>query len=217
MALDNGQNCHGLWRHIVSDPPDLDPGVCCTDPDVWLTSNAWAVAGMTRVLSTILKWQPPTDSPTSHAEYSNFRGASKATLIDLVASVLQGTVSQARDRETSLLKNYLDGQSHRSAPWAYGDAAGAALMASTVYRLAVVLPEIYAVPPWLSWADQNLRAVAKHIGQDDGVSAVADVGHVPSKSPVNQTSEGQIMTTLMYSAWRECVARLRGCQSLQQR
>ncbi|KAJ9609739.1 hypothetical protein H2200_006067 [Cladophialophora chaetospira] len=205
IALEDGQSCRGLWRHIVSDPPNLEPGVCCTDPDVWLTSSAWAVAGMTRVLATITHWQPPPKSSLSQPEYIKFQATSRTTLINLIASMLQCTRNQARDEGSDLLKNYLDGVSHQSAAWAYGDAAGTALMAAAVYRLAVLLPETYGVPLWLKWADQSRRAVARHIDENGVVSPVADVGHVPSKSPAKRTSEGQSMVVLMFSAWRNCV------------
>ncbi|OCT52123.1 glycosyl hydrolase family 88 [Cladophialophora carrionii] len=204
IELENGENCHGLWRHIVSDPPDFESGVCCSDPDVWLTSNAWAVAGMTRVLATILKWQPPRNSPIGQTEYNEFRTKSRVVLADLIESMLQCTMAQAEDEESGLLKNYLDGPSHRSAAWAYGDAAGTALMASAMYRLAVLLPEAYGGPTAMGWAERNRRAVARHVHSGGRVGPVADVGHVPSKSPVSQTSEGQSMVILMYSAWRAC-------------
>ncbi|EXJ59084.1 hypothetical protein A1O7_06515 [Cladophialophora yegresii CBS 114405] len=204
IELENGETCRGLWRHIVSDPPDLELGVCCSDPDVWLTSNAWAVAGMTRVLATILKWKPPPNSPVGQTEYDKFKANSRVVLADLIASMLQCTMAQAEDEGSGLLKNYLDGSSHRSAAWAYGDAAGTALMASAMYRLAVLLPETYGGSNAMEWAERNRRAVARHVHSGGRVSPVADVGHVPSKSPVSQTSEGQSMVLLMYSAWRAC-------------
>ncbi|OAP60893.1 hypothetical protein AYL99_05895 [Fonsecaea erecta] len=202
ISLEDGRTCHGLWRHIVSEPTQLEPGICCSDPDVWLTSNAWAVAGMTRVLATILKWQPPPGSPI---QYDEFRARSTTALTDIIDGMLKCTMNQSRDEKSGLLKNYLDGPSHPTSAWAYGDAAGTALMASAVYRLAVLLPEVYGTPSFLDWAEQNRHAVARHISQDGRVGPVADVGHVPSQSPVNQTSEGQSMAILMYSAWRDCL------------
>ncbi len=205
ITIANGRECVGLWRHIVSDPERLKPGVCCSDPYVWLTSNAWAIAGMTRVLATISKWQPPPVSLISQSEYDEFRTKSRTILTSLIASMLECTMEQARDMGSGLLKNYLDGLSHRSAAWAYGDAAGTALVASAVYRLAVLLPDTYGASSWLCWADRNRRAVARHVDRDGKVSPVADVGNVPSKRPVDETSEGQSMVVLMYSAWRDCL------------
>lgn len=37
----------GLWRHIVMGPSGQDPGY-------WATGNAWAAAGMLRVMSTLM-------------------------------------------------------------------------------------------------------------------------------------------------------------------
>ena len=37
VTLFNGSSCFGLWKHIVSQPAQLEPAVCCSDPDVWLT------------------------------------------------------------------------------------------------------------------------------------------------------------------------------------
>jgi rhamnogalacturonyl hydrolase YesR len=206
ITFSNGKSCSGLWRHIVSDPRKLEPGVCCSDSDVWLTSNAWAVAGMTRVLATIWRWQPPAAATTNPIELDQFKRDSTASLMDLVSAMLQCTMEQEKDWETGLLKNYLDGSSHRSAAWAYGDAAGTALMASAVYRLAVLLPERYDTSTLLRWADENRVAVARHVRTDGTVTPVADVGHVPSRVAIQQTSEGQSMVILMYSAWRDCVA-----------
>ncbi|KAH0844595.1 glycosyl hydrolase family 88 [Fonsecaea pedrosoi] len=206
ISLQDGQNCHGLWRHIVSEPSQLEPGICCTDPNVWLTSNAWAVAGMARVLATILRWQPPSNSAIERLQYLEFRVRSTKALTGIIDDMLKCTMAQSRDEKSGLLKNYLDGPSHRPSLWAYGDAAGTALMASAVYRLAVLLPEVYGRPRFLDWAELNRHAVAQHINQDGSVDPVADVDHVPSTSPVNQTSEGQSMAILMYSAWRDCMA-----------
>ncbi|EEB99762.1 hypothetical protein MPER_00478, partial [Moniliophthora perniciosa FA553] len=48
-----------LWRHIVGN---LHP-----DPGVWSTGNAWAAAGMTRVLATVL--HAPCISPQQRAQW----------------------------------------------------------------------------------------------------------------------------------------------------
>ncbi|KIX04659.1 uncharacterized protein Z518_05529 [Rhinocladiella mackenziei CBS 650.93] len=140
ISLEDGQLCQGLWRHIVSDPAELTPGTCCSDPDVWLTSNAWAIAGITRVLAIILNWQRPDGSPLRQSEHTSFVDRSRSILIKIVMSMLNCTMKQPPDQKSGLLENYLDGPSHPSAEYAYGDTAGTALMISAVYRLAVLLP-----------------------------------------------------------------------------
>ena len=37
ITLSSGASCAGLWKHIVSQPAELEPDVCCSDPYVWLT------------------------------------------------------------------------------------------------------------------------------------------------------------------------------------
>lgn len=204
ITLETGQTCHGLWRHIVSDPAVLPDGKCCNDPNVWLTSNAWAVAGMTRVLATISKWRPPLESPISAAN-ARFLDEGTKGLLDILTSMLECTMGQARDSASGLLENYLDGPSHLPARYAFGDTAGTALMAAAVYRLAVLFPEMFATPLFLDWADTNWLAVSKHVDRDGTAGPVADVSHVPSEVSVPRTSEGQSMVLLMYSARRGCL------------
>lgn len=206
ISLEDGRTCRGLWRHIMSDPAELEQGVCCSDPDVWLTSNAWAFAGITRVLATIQKWRPRLDSSVSLADYKDFSDTNRMALMKILASMLHCTMVQARDEQSGLLKNYLDGPAHRSAAYAYGDTAGTALMAASVYRLAVLSPHVFGSPLFLAWAEASRQAVAAHVNIDGRAGPVADVSHIPSRNAVEQTSEGQSMVVLMYSAWRDCVS-----------
>lgn len=199
----NGATCKGLWMHIASHPVKLPQDVCCTDPNVWLTSNAWAVAGITRVLATLVKWNPP-QTIQENFDYNQFLLEKTHILVSILLEMLNCVMDQTRDHDSGLLKNYLDGRWYKHAPYPYGDAAGTALMASAVYRLAVLLPETFATPGYLDWADTNRRAVSSHIGSQGRVGPVADVSHVPSRGPKRHTSEGQSMVVLMFSAWRDC-------------
>jgi rhamnogalacturonyl hydrolase YesR len=206
ITLGSGITCKGPWRHIVSDPPMLSTHECCTDPHVWLTSNAWAAAGMTRVLEILEKWRPPLTASVDNNAYQDFRSRSKAILAGQLLSMLQCIRQQDRS-ESGLLRNYLDGEASRSRAWAYGETAGTALVTSVVYRLAVLLPKEYSrkKEPWLAWAEGLRRSVVDHVDRDGKVGPVADVSHVPSEKTVGQTSEGQSMAVLMHSAWRDCV------------
>lgn len=163
------------------------------------------MAGITRVLATISKWRPPLESLISAADYAQFLDEGTKRLLDILTAMLECTMSQARDSGSDLLKNYLDGPSHLTARYAFGDTAGTALMAAAVYRLAVLFPEMFATPLFLDWADTNWLAVSKHVDRDGTAGPVADVSHVPSEVPVPWTSEGQSMVLLMYSACRDCL------------
>ena len=161
---------------------------------------------MTRVLATISGWHPPDDSLIELDAYQQFVAESSNSLIRLLTKLLDCLMSQSRDEKSSLLKNYLDGEGSPSAQWAFGDAAGTALITSAIYRLAVLVPEQFGTPEYLDWANSNLEAVAKHVDGDGKVSPVASVDGVPSKHAVEQTSEGQSMVILMYAAWRDCAS-----------
>ena len=213
IMLANGSSCEGLWRHIVSQPAQLEPSTCCSDPEVWLTSNAWALAGMTRVLATLLKWQLPTETDVDREAFAAFVADSKRSLMSIIIRMLHCLMAQTKDTQTGLLKNYLDGTQHPSSQECqFGDAAGTALVASAVYRLAVLLPEVFSEYGMLAWADANYWAVARCVSENGTVSPVASVDGVPSKVAAGKTSEGQSMTVLMYAARRECL-RVGVCRS----
>jgi hypothetical protein len=166
------------------------------------SSNAWAIAGMTRVLTTLFRWTPPPDS-IDGSLYVDFQQHYTAELTQLLQNMLNCLIAQDRDPKSGLIKNYLDGEGHRSSAWAYGDAAGTSMVTSAVYRLAVLLPDIFDLPEYTIWADMNAKAVAEHVHPDGRVGPVALVTSVPSKSPSNHTSEGQSMAILLNAAHRD--------------
>ena len=160
---------------------------------------------MTRVLATISRWRPPDDSLVHLGNYQHFVFDSTDSLMRLLTRMLDCLISQSRDADSDLLKNYLDGEEGPSAEWAFGDAAGTALVTSAIYRLAVLVPEQLGTPEYLDWAHRNFEAVAKHMDERGRVSPVASVDGVPSKHAAEQISEGQSMVILMYAAQRDCV------------
>ncbi|KAK5091731.1 hypothetical protein LTR05_001916 [Lithohypha guttulata] len=193
----------GLWRHIVSQPRDVGQGECCHDEAFWLTGNAWALAGITRVLGVIERWEAPRSTAktlNSQIKSDKWR-ASTELLKGMVSEMLSSLVSQNLDT-SALLKNYLNTPGSEATQWAFGDAAGSALVASSVYRLA----QLGALndPGMLSWADQLYDVVAKHISADGLLRSVATMRDVPSRYPVNATSEGQSFAIMMYAARRDC-------------
>ena len=162
-------------------------------------SNAWAVAGMTRVLATILKWDPPSNVHGGN-EYKSFVQEAVSTLIKIIENMLGCMVAQPRDKASGLLKNYLDGEEQASAEYAFGDAAGTSLVTAAIYRLMVLFPNKFLNHQWLSWAEANLNAVGKHVHRNGRVGPVASIEGVPSKHPEDETSEGQSMALLLYAA-----------------
>ncbi|KAL5512387.1 hypothetical protein ACEPAG_3379 [Sanghuangporus baumii] len=107
-----GDDDHRLWRHVVLGSDFQDPGF-------WSTGNGWAAAGMLRVLGTI--------------QNSQYRNAMKGEVRDLrnwVNEIHDGMYLYMRD--DGLFHNYANDSS------SFADAASAALLASTVYRHALL-------------------------------------------------------------------------------
>ena len=158
---------------------------------------------MTRILATVKSWVSTRASYS--LEDSSFAQDAVSSLAAIIENMMACMLAQARDEVSGLLKNYLDGHDHQSAPRAFGDAAGTALVTSAIYRLAVLLPDTFMKEPYLSWADKNLQAVARHVHEDGRVGPVASINGVPSTHAVDETSEGQSMALLLYSARRDFV------------
>jgi hypothetical protein len=64
---------------------------------------------MTRVLATIMKWSLSSESVDNLPLYRRFAIDAEARLLDLVTRVLRCLMTCPRDKDTDLLKNYLDG------------------------------------------------------------------------------------------------------------
>lgn len=159
---------------------------------------------MTRVLATLLAKQ--STGLRSWLDNGSFVVDDDIrSLTEILESMLECMIAQSRDVHSGLLRNYLDGEKHQSAAWAFGDAAGTSLVTAAVYRLAVLLPEAFMKRGYLLWADQNIQAVAKHVHEDGRVGPVAQINGVPSTKAVEATSEGQSMALLLYAARRDFV------------
>ncbi|GBE85574.1 hypothetical protein SCP_0800910 [Sparassis crispa] len=127
-----------LWRHIVLGNQ--------TDAGHWSTGNAWAAAGMVRVLGTI--------------QHSAYAGSMRSQTNDLVAWV--GEIHKGmytRQQASGLFTNYADEGS------TFEDASSAALLASTVYRLALLAD----VGTYISHAER--ARVALSAAGDNGISS----------------------------------------------
>ncbi|KAF8327089.1 hypothetical protein F5887DRAFT_1064882 [Amanita rubescens] len=182
----------GAWTHIVG-PEDSDPGL-------WSTGNAWAAAGMTRVLATVIK------APVAQSN-GVWQGQAVAELSQYIQEIL-GAAMQAPTQD-GLLSNYWNQDD-------FGEISGTSLLAYVAYRMAVLQPTGLSqqqVSDYVSWADQ----VRKTLGGTDsqGNPHVTSTGVVtPAVNPYDSLSstplttgspEGQSFVVLMYAAWRDCV------------
>ena len=109
----------GLWRHVYG-PRDEDSGF-------WSTGCGWAAMGMARTAATIRNWSPA-------ASREKARGWN--ILVTWVKEIVDAVIASDDDK-SGLLRNYLDDTDY------FGDTSGSALMAATVYRMAVLEPNMF--------------------------------------------------------------------------
>ncbi|KAJ6567249.1 hypothetical protein DFH09DRAFT_918766 [Mycena vulgaris] len=175
----------GVWEHIIG-PQNQDTGL-------WSTGNAWAAAGMARVLATIMK------API--AASAGWRGDAIADLTRWIQEIIDGAMGFSTD--TGLLRNYLDdtsGDGH-----GFGEISGSSMLAAVAYRMVILRPFDFG-QKYISWADGIRRTMALHI-TSNGIAT-------PAVNPLNWgdtvpftagSPEGNNFVVLMYAAWRDCV------------
>ncbi|KAF9446020.1 hypothetical protein P691DRAFT_795008 [Macrolepiota fuliginosa MF-IS2] len=188
----------GLWEHIIG-PNSPDHGL-------WSTGNAWAAAGMTRVLATVKK--APKSLFTS-AKDAQWKGDAIDSLTTWIKEILDGAIDSPQ--ESGLLRNYLDdvsGDGH-----GFGEISGSSLLASVAYRMAVLRPDVFVNPyggngKYLDFAE-GIRTV---LGQDDHITsngtatpAVNPLGWGDTTPFTAGSPEGQNFVVLLYVAWRDCI------------
>ncbi|GAA5912382.1 hypothetical protein JCM6882_002576 [Rhodosporidiobolus microsporus] len=120
LRADSGSG-QGLWRHIyVPSGGTTDEA----DPGLWATGNAWAAAGMLRVVASLINadedWEDDFESQAGD-------------LAGWVREIVEA--SWALPRRNGLLHNYLNETS------SFADAASTALMVASTYRLAALASE----------------------------------------------------------------------------
>jgi len=187
-------NASNLWRHVV-----MGNG---TDPGHWSTGNAWAAAGMLRVLGTI-----------KNSQYANTMKNEQTDLTNWVKEIHNAMYMHIRS--DNLFFNYADDNS------TFADASSAALLAATVYRMSLLtnththLPQAENTRKALfspssssgSGAGTNPNSLAgmTHFTSDGWLTPVVDplsVGQSGQNSP-----EGQAFVVQMHAAWKDWVAQ----------
>ncbi|EJD00570.1 uncharacterized protein FOMMEDRAFT_112116 [Fomitiporia mediterranea MF3/22] len=186
-----------LWRHVVMGSDFQDEGF-------WSTGNGWAAAGMLRVLGTI--------------QNSQYRNALKSETKDLrnwVNEIHDGMYAHIRD--DGMFHNYVNDNS------TFVDASSAVLLASTVYRHALLtnthkhLPDAEFVRKQL-WSFNSSSPPSPSPSSSNDSSSLANMTHFTSDgwlTPVvnphsfgqegKDSPEGQAFVVMMYAAWRDWV------------
>ncbi|KAG6849046.1 hypothetical protein H0H93_011807, partial [Arthromyces matolae] len=200
----------GLWEHILGPTTNLDPGM-------WSTGNAWAIAGITRVLATVIKApviQGSSDDET--AEIAAWRKTAIDDLTTLVKEILDGVIDSGdASYENGLVRNYFNN------PTIWGETSGSSLFAATAYRLVILRPSVFGRDAvgsrYIDWAEGIRTTLGGSFVAADGTTLThvdANNGTVrPAVNPLawgdtNQfmtgSPEGQSMVGLLYAAWRDC-------------
>ena len=121
----------GVWEHII--------GANSQDRGLWSTGNAWAAAGATRVLATIMK------APIAYS--CSWRSEVIEKLTEVIKEIIDGAMNSPPD--DGLLRNYLN---DTVTAHGYGEISGSSLLASVVYRMAVLQPDCFTWK-YIEWAD----------------------------------------------------------------
>lgn len=188
MRANTTEPYQGTWHHIIG-PQSQDLGL-------WSTGNAWAAAGMARVLATLMK------SPMK----LSWRESAGNDLSWFIREILDGARNSPHDG--GLLRNYL---SDTSSSRGFGEVSGSSLLAAVAYRMVLLRPKTYG-SKYINWADGIRKTIARNDAR--GAPHVKSTGVVtPAVNPLNWkdpkpvttgSPEGQAFVVLMYAAWRDC-------------
>jgi rhamnogalacturonyl hydrolase YesR len=175
----------GLWEHII--------GLEDYQPELWSTGNAWAAAGMARVLATTIKWH-------QSAAWLD----EQQLLAQWIKEIVDGAIHSSEtsiNPSSGLLRNVLN-----DTTW-FGETSGTALLSSVVYRMAILAPEVFAKDrSYIKWAEGLRKAVALHVGSDGILSPAINPLDWGNHTPYTTGSpEGQSFGVLLGAAYRDWV------------
>ncbi|KAF2869521.1 hypothetical protein BDV95DRAFT_498199 [Massariosphaeria phaeospora] len=173
----------GPWLHIVPGEGAADQ---TKDLQLWSTGNGWAAAGMARVLATARK--------------SGFDAQTKgeqAMLSEAIKEIVDGTI-RLDDDGSVLLRNYVN-----DTTW-FGEVSGTALIAATVLRMAVLMPDMFGAE-YTEWAVRKKDVVDGRIDGKTGIVAPAvNPLNWKDRTPFTSGSpEGQAFVILLHAAYRD--------------
>lgn len=186
----------GLWAHIL--------GAVDYDPGLWSTGNAWAAAGMTRVLATVLHAPKP-----KHSQDVVRRSQEVAHLSTWIQEILDGAMHTFPDG--NLLRNYLNDTN--STGHGFGETSGSSLLASVAYRMAVLQPLSFG-HQYVKWADGIRGELGRKDNKGNFIHVSSNGTVAPAVNPLSWSDttpflagspEGQNFVVLLYAAWRDCV------------
>ncbi|TGJ75327.1 hypothetical protein E0Z10_g11009 [Xylaria hypoxylon] len=178
LAVPHHTNAAGLWHHIIG-PQNQDLGI-------WSTGNAWAAAGMARVLATARK--------------SSWVSALASDLVALTAAIRQildaAIALDKAEPNEPLLRNHLNDTS-----W-FGELSGTTLLVATTYRMAKLEPVVFG-DRYVAWANGKRKEVVQRINKDGLLSPVINPLDWNDRTPGTASPEAQSFAVLMFAAYRD--------------
>ncbi|KAK7968928.1 hypothetical protein PG988_008001, partial [Apiospora saccharicola] len=181
----------GLWHHIIG-PQTQDLGI-------WSTGNAWAAAGMARVLATALKFP----NSNNHSKVETGINTVKGIVRDILDAAI--ALDDAEPAEP-LLRNYLN-----DTTW-FGELSGTTLLTATVYRLAVLAPDEFnsggngtssTSSKYVKWADAKRSEIISRVDSQGLLSPVINPLNWGDRTPGTESPEAQSFALLMFAAHRD--------------
>ncbi|KAH7886788.1 Six-hairpin glycosidase-like protein [Phlebopus sp. FC_14] len=160
---------NNLWKHIQL-------GSYGTDDGHWSTGNAWAAAGMIRVLGTIQR-----------SQYANSMKGQQTDLANWVREIHSGMYRHLD--ASGLFHNYADNTS------TFLDASSTALLASTVYRLSL----LWGVHTYLPLAELTRKTFAAPSGANVNIS-VSVTAHTITATSTMATFVSSLPSSVSASA-----------------
>ncbi|KAL4076573.1 Six-hairpin glycosidase-like protein [Scleroderma yunnanense] len=155
------EHANNMWKHIQLGSYGTDDGHWSTGAHILRYWNAWAAAGMLRVLGTI-----------KHSDFANSMKSQQKDLANWVQEIHSGMYLHLDS--SGLFHNYADDLS------TFTDASSTALLASTVYRLSL----LWGVHKHLPAAELCRRALSASMDSTINISASV----TSSVSPPTSTS-----------------------------
>ncbi|KAF8152554.1 Six-hairpin glycosidase-like protein [Crassisporium funariophilum] len=185
-----------LWKHILLGSSGNDQGF-------WSTGNGWAAGGMLRVLATMKR-----------SEYANTFKNEQNDLANWVREIHSGMYPHLSSQ--NLFTNYADQPA--TAPGNFYDASSTALLASTVYRAAVLLNQHTYLPFAERTRMELFNSTSDSTPTSNGTAALNGFEHLTPQgwlTPVvdphafgqkgQESPEGQAFVVEMHAAWRDWV------------
>ncbi|KAI0352875.1 Six-hairpin glycosidase [Trametes cingulata] len=163
----------GLWKHIVLGD--------WQDNHHWGTGNAWAAAGMLRVLETI-----------RHSKLSSQMLVEQADLTSWINEIVSSSWKYQHTNGT--LFNYIDEST------SFADSSSTALLAAVTYRMATLTGDVSHI----SAANKAYNLIKASLDSDGWLLNTVDpeTFNTPSQ-PGTHSPEGQAFVLLLQSAFRD--------------